>query len=271
MASFDALVGGTPRSLRSFSGLAARGAREMGSRELRGVRRALGLALTTAQLVVEGRIEHDLPAPAIARRAQRTARTLLELHGVDVHSAGSVPAPPAILVSNHVSYLDPLVFASVAPCLAIAKGETQGWPLLGPGLRALGVVFVRRGDPHSGAIALRQACRALDCGAMVLNFPEGTTSDGRAVARFQRGIFGLARIARVSVVPACVSYDDDRIAWFGGQAFAPHYWRLSRAARTVVRVVFGEPITVNESDDPGIIAARARTVVTSLRRPRREV
>jgi 1-acyl-sn-glycerol-3-phosphate acyltransferase len=230
-----------------------------------GARRALGLLLTTARLVVEGRVEHDAPPPALARRAQRTAHTLLAIHGVDVRRKGPLPAPPAVLVTNHVSYLDPLVVAAAAPCIAIAKGEAQSWPLIGSGLRALGVVFVRRGDVHSGAIALRRTWRALDCGAMVLNFPEGTTGDGRAVAPFHRGIFGLAGLAGVPVVPAYIAYDDERVPWFGGQAFAPHYWKLSRAVRVIASVRFGPPIEVGSADDPSDVAARARSVVSALR------
>ena len=235
----------------------------VGARELRTARRAAELLITTARLVVEGRVELD--APGLAERAQRTARTLLAAHGVDLRCSGPAPRPPAILVTNHVSYLDPLVFAAIAPCLAIAKGEVGGWPLFGAGLRALGVMFVRRGDAHSGATVLRRTWRALDSGAMVLNFPEGTTSDGLAVGPFHRGIFGLAGMAGVAVVPAHVSYNDDRVPWFGGQTLAPHYWRLSRAAGVQARVRFGEPIAVEASEDARAVAARARGVIATLR------
>jgi lyso-ornithine lipid O-acyltransferase len=265
MAQLAAVFGDTSLSSGSRAALAAGRAWSVGRRELRAASRSVGFVVATTRLVVEGHVERDAQAPAVARRAQRTARTLLGLHGVDVRWGGPMPSPPAIMVSNHVSYLDPLVIALVAPCLAIAKGEAQCWPLLGAGLRALGVIFVRRGDAHSGAIALRRAYRALDRGATVLNFPEGTTSDGGAVGPFRAGIFGLARIAGVSVVPAHVSYDDDRVPWCGGEAFAPHYWRLSRAARIVARVRFGEPIIVNALDEPVAVAAQTRAVVASLR------
>ncbi len=234
----------------------------IGIPELRSARRAAGLFVTTARLIVEGRVELD--APGLAVRAQRTARALLRVHGVDLRCSGPTPRPPAILVANHISYLDPLVIAAVVPCIAIAKGEVRSWPLFGAGLRALGVVFVRRGDAHSGAVALRRTWRALDRGAMVLNFPEGTTSDGHAVAPFRRGIFGLAAMAGVEVVPAHVSYDDDRVAWFGGQTLAPHYWELSRVASVRARVRFARPIAADASEDPRSVAARVREVVAGL-------
>jgi 1-acyl-sn-glycerol-3-phosphate acyltransferase len=244
--------------------LSAKAAETFGLRELRGARRAMGLVLITAGLVAEGLVEPIALPRALAHRAQRTARRLLDLHGVDVRCADPPPRAPAILVSNHLSYLDPLVIAAVAPCISIAKQETNGWPLIGAGLRALGVVFVRRGDAHSGAVALRRAKRAVESGAMALNFPEGTTGDGSALAPFCRGIFGLAALTGVPVVPAHVSYDDPRVRWFGDEKFVPHYRELSRIARIDARIRFGAPITVQSDDDPRVIADRARGVVATL-------
>jgi 1-acyl-sn-glycerol-3-phosphate acyltransferase len=244
--------------------ISAGAAETQGLRQFRSARRAWGLILTTARLIAEGLGEPVAPPPALALRAQRTARRLLELHGVDVRCAGTMPRAPAVLVSNHLSYLDPLVIASVAPCVSIAKEEASGWPLIGAGLRALGVLFVRRGDAHSGAVALRRAKRALERGAMVLNFPEGTTGDGHSLGPFCRGVFGLAALAGVPVVPAYVSYDDDRILWFGDQKFVPHYRRLSATARMHARIRFGAPIAVEPYDDPRVIANRARAIVAAL-------
>ena len=35
------------------------------------------------------------------------------------------------MISNHLSYLDIVVFASIAPCVFVAKAEMERWPLLG--------------------------------------------------------------------------------------------------------------------------------------------
>lgn len=226
--------------------------------------RAIGLAGAVTRLVAEAEIEPPATAVGLARRAMRTARTILHVHGVDVLWSGGLPDGPCIVVANHLSYIDPLVVASVAPCIAIAKGETRGWPLIGRGLKALGVIFVQRGDPYSGASAIRAAWRALDGGATVLNFPEGTTTDGSHVGPFRRGIFGLALLAEAAVVPARVSYDDERVPWFGGQTFAPHYWRLSGVSRVGARVRFGDPIVPRSHDRAEDLARRAREAVAAL-------
>ncbi|HEX4448855.1 MAG TPA: lysophospholipid acyltransferase family protein [Polyangiaceae bacterium] len=234
----------------------------------RSVVRALGLASSIVELVTRSRAEDAAAAPTpewLAGRSQRAAEAILERHGVIVVANAPSSPGPAIIVTNHTSYLDPLVVASVLPCLAIAKGETGRWPLVGPGLRALGVLFVRRGDPHSGAIVLRRALRALRAGASVLNFAEGTTTDGQRVGPFHRGIFGLARLASVPVIPAWIAYDDPRVAWFGGAAFAPHYARLAQTRHVVARVRFGAPFAARSTDDATYLAARARADVAALK------
>jgi 1-acyl-sn-glycerol-3-phosphate acyltransferase len=233
--------------------------------DLRAACRALGLAAAVGRIVVEDRISPGAGACVLAARAQRAARRILQLHGVEVSVSGPLPRAPAILVSNHLSYLDPLVMAAVVPCIAIAKGETRGWPLIGSGLHGLGVVFVRRGDAHSGAVALRRACRALVRGTIVHNFPEGTTSAGGPVGPFRRGIFGLALVTGAPIVPAHVAYDDDRVPWFGGAPFGPHYWKLSREPKHLARVTFGQAIVAEAGQDAAALAARARRSVEALR------
>jgi 1-acyl-sn-glycerol-3-phosphate acyltransferase len=186
------------------------------------------------------------------------------VHDVDVRVSGPRPTRPALLVANHLGYLDPLVVAAATPCIAIAKGETRGWPLIGAGLEGLGVLFVKRGDAHSGAVVLRRAWRAIEQGASVLNFPEGTTGDGRVIGAFRRGVFGLKRLGGVDVVPVSLTYDDHRVPWYGGATFMPHYWNLAKVARVVARVRFGEPLVSHPTETPADLARRARDAVSEL-------
>jgi len=230
----------------------------------RRVTRAVDLVAIIGRLLSTARIEGTTAPDDLALRAVRTARTILHVHGVDVRASHGVQHATCVVVANHLSYLDPLVVSSVVPCISIAKGETERWPLIGPGLRALGVVFVRRGDPHSGAVALRRAWRALRAGASVLNFPEGTTSDGRDVGPFSRGVFGLAILARVPILPVRIAYADDLVPWFGGATFAPHYWKLAGTERVAASLRFGDPIVPSPDDDPGELATRSRAVIASL-------
>jgi 1-acyl-sn-glycerol-3-phosphate acyltransferase len=248
-----------------FVELTSRGGRLLSPETARAALRACGLALTVTRLIWSARAD-DGPRPtAYPPRAQRTAKAILAGHGVEVRAHGRPPEGPAILVANHVSYLDPLVVSAAAPCISIAKGETADWPLIGRGLSALGVLFVRRGDAYSGAVTLLRALRALRAGATVLNFPEGTTSDGRQVGEFRRGIFGVAALAGVPVVPTRIAYSSEGAHWYGGQTFLPHYWRLAGVPSLIARVVFGDPLSPGARDAGATqLARRAQDAVDSL-------
>ncbi len=164
------------------------------------------------------------------------------LHGIDVRAEGAQPWGAVVIASNHVSWLDPIVVGSLAPCVPISKLDVSGWPMVGGLARELGVLFVERGDARSGFRVMRGAARALGDGIAVLNFPEGTTTRGDRVLPFRAGLFALARSAGAPVVPAAVSYDPPDLAWVGEESFLPHYLRLAGSVRARATVRFGEPV-----------------------------
>jgi lyso-ornithine lipid O-acyltransferase len=179
-----------------------------------------------------------------------------------------VPVGPVVLASNHLSWLDPLVVASVVPCAPVSKADVSRWPVVGTLARDLGVVFVRRGDPSSGARALQAAAGALAHGVPILNFPEGTTSAGGGVLPFRHGSFGLALRAGVPVVPVALAYDPPSLAWVGDATFLPHYLAVAsrREARAYLR--FGAPVV---SAPEGRAAALARLVREQIEQLLQEV
>jgi 1-acyl-sn-glycerol-3-phosphate acyltransferase len=148
-----------------------------------------------------------------------------------------------VVVANHVSYVDTLVMPSLVPCTCIAKREVAAWPIIGPITRRLGVLFVDRDSPYSGAVVLRHADRALRAGVAVVAFPEGTTTPGHVLLRFRPGVFALARRLGASVVAAALSYDDPDVAWTGTDPFLGHYLRrVASRQRTVVRLSLSPPL-----------------------------
>lgn len=177
-----------------------------------------------------------------AHRLRGVCGDLCRLHGFRFEVEGSLPDGPAVLVANHLSYVDPVVLASLSPCVPIAKAEIAGWPVLGGGARVLGAAFVRRGDVHSGARALRVGLRALASGVSVLGFPEGTTTRGNGLLPFRRGLFGIARLAGVPVVPIAIAYASPDVAWTGDEWFLPHYFRTAMRPETLVSIRVGVPL-----------------------------
>jgi len=202
-------------------------------------------------------------APVQARLLQRLAQEVLEVHRVCVDVSGAVPDRPVLLVANHVSWLDPLVIMASAACLPVAKSEVACWPLVGPIAAAGGVQFVERGSALSGARLVRTVVRALCSGASILNFPEGTTTQGGSLLPFKPGTFRAARAAGVPVVPVVIAYGRDDLAWTGDASFLPHYLALLASESCPVRLQFGEPLRPTPSMSDLELCRRAHLAVAA--------
>ncbi|MGO9065107.1 MAG: lysophospholipid acyltransferase family protein [Myxococcaceae bacterium] len=200
-----------------------------------------------------------------ALASHRVAGRLVELNGLRMTLSGELPKRPSVLVANHLSYWDPVLLGALLPMAAIAKSELASWPLLGRCGEALGTLYVQRGNVHHSARVLRQALRRLVAGVHVLNFPEGTTTDGTQVLAFRRGIFGVAARAGVPVVPVALRLWPNDAAWLGGEPFVPHYtrhWRRGGYVEASVR--FGRPLQPRDFATPEACAAEARARVAAL-------
>jgi 1-acyl-sn-glycerol-3-phosphate acyltransferase len=224
---------------------------------------------TALETIGRARLEglREAPLQRMRKQAHRLTGVCAEvcrLHGFRFEVEGRVPSGPSVLVANHVSYVDAPVLVSLAPCTPIAKAEIANWPLVGDGARALGVSFVRRGDAHSGAIALRHGLRALAAGVSVLGFPEGTTTHGNQLLPFRRGLFGLARLAGVPVVPIAIAYASPDVAWVGDDWFITHYLRTAMRKETLVSVRVGAPISPHAASSASELALLTRNRIGQM-------
>jgi lyso-ornithine lipid O-acyltransferase len=219
-----------------------------------------GMVAALAELGVARLTPPRDPEDAAARLSSALA-AVADAHDLVGRVSGELPCEPALLVSNHVSYLDPLAILSVVPAMPIAKREVAGWPVVGGIARALGVTFVDRHAAWSRVRALRRVHATLDAGTSVLTFPEGTTTDGSRVLPFHRGCFGIAARLDRPVVPIAIRYDDCRLAWTDQAAFLPHYLSHARRARCGVHLVFAPAIYPRTGEAPERFAARARAQV----------
>jgi 1-acyl-sn-glycerol-3-phosphate acyltransferase len=196
-----------------------------------------------------------------AHRLAGALGAIARAHDLDVRVEGDIPRGRALIVANHVSYLDPIAILPLCPAIPIAKGDVASWPLVGPIASGLGVVFVQRSDPAERIATLRRIHALLALGAPVLNFPEGTTTHGASVAPFWRGSFGVAQRLEVPVVPVAVRYRDPDLAWCGEATFLPHYWRTVRRPRLEVALRFGPAMLPRTGEPAEAMAARARGII----------
>src|SRR5450755_769329 len=153
---------------------------------------------------------------------------------------------PVIIASNHRSFLDRFVIATMAPrpMYYMAKKELFTNRLLAWLLSALGAFPLDRGAGDTDTIDTAKAILAR--GGIVLIFPEGTRTRPGPLGAPRRGIGRLALETGAPVVPVAV---------YGSEAIR-RGWRIRPHA---VRIRAGRPLTFPRVADPSPALAGAVT------------
>jgi 1-acyl-sn-glycerol-3-phosphate acyltransferase len=176
-------------------------------------------------------------------------KTMCVILAVRCDVEGKVPREGAFLVaSNHVSYLDILVLASLYPSLFLAKREIASWPVFGWIARGAGTVFIDRDQAKDVVRAGRELSARLELGLPLTIFPEGRSSRGVAILPFQPSLLEPAARAGVPCWAASISYETPgsalppsrTICWHDNESLVTHFPRLIGLKRVVARVRFAE-------------------------------
>ncbi|MEV8514051.1 lysophospholipid acyltransferase family protein [Dactylosporangium sp. NPDC051484] len=147
-----------------------------------------------------------LPQRHLIRAQRGLARAVLAALGVRHSASGRIPQAGALLVANHVSWLDVIVILAHAPARLLAKREVRSWPLIGRLAATLGTVFVDRSRPKSLPATVAEVSRNIGAGGVVAVFPEGTTWCGRMGGAFRPAMFQAAVDAGVPVVSVRLTF-----------------------------------------------------------------
>lgn len=118
---------------------------------------------------------------------QHSSRRLLRIFKTAIKTTGSIPKS-GLLVSNHLSYVDILVLSTLTPATFVAKREVKSWPVFGFFARCAGTVFVDRERRTRVGQTTSEIETALKEGALVVLFPEGTSSNGETVLPFKSSL-----------------------------------------------------------------------------------
>jgi 1-acyl-sn-glycerol-3-phosphate acyltransferase len=196
--------------------------------------------------------------------------------GIEITVEGVFPERGAV-ISNHLSYLDIVVFAALHPCVFVSKEEVRKWPVVGWMTTMSGTVYVARGHGGSAMRARKGMQAALDAGLPVVFFPEGTTSNGSQLLKFHSGLLSQVTSGDAPVTAAYLRYgfveDNGRdvsvandVCYWGDRNMLAHIFNFLGLRGVRAEVRFAEEPIAFSSD--GLhrkrAAVEARSAVAAL-------
>jgi 1-acyl-sn-glycerol-3-phosphate acyltransferase len=181
------------------------------------------------------------------------------------------PARGALLLANHVSWLDIPALAHATGTAFVAHDGLAAFPFLKWLCEMNDTVFVARTDRSSIAAQVQQVRAAMDQRGSLTLFPEGTTSDGTSLLPFKSSLLSaLDPLPPGAVVqPVLLAYGDAaRIAWVGEEHGVDNFKRILARLRPVrLTMVFLMPLDSPALADRKAISAAARArIVEALAR-----
>ncbi len=161
-----------------------------------------------------------------------------------------------MVVCNHLSYLDIFIIYSVFPSVFIANSELEEEFPLGVVTKYGGGIFVERRNRSRLLDDMDNISSVLDLGLCIVLFPEGTTSDGKAVTAFKAPFLKSAINTNINVIPFCINYKNiDRepvnkenkslVFYYDDNTFFEHFFRLLKLKSIEVELEALEEIEVN--------------------------
>lgn len=161
-----------------------------------------------------------------------------------------------LVVSNHPTYLDPILLAIYAPrpFSFVAKRQLFQMPFIRSFLWLTDCIPVEQDAPDRRA--LRLSIQKLKAGDALVIFPEGTRSDHGKLRPFQLGPAMIAAEAKVPIVPC-------------GLAGFYNAWKMEAPLPrpAPVAIVFGEPFV----PELNLNAARRELLIQIAERMRKEI
>ncbi|MEU8173499.1 lysophospholipid acyltransferase family protein [Microbispora hainanensis] len=159
---------------------------------------------------------------------------------------------PALLVGNHVSWLDPLVITATFACRPLAKAEVGRWPVVRTLAAGGGALFIDRDRPSALPGVVADMAAALRRGESVAAFPEGTTWCGREMGRFRPAVFQAAIDAGVPVRPVALRFLERPEGAGKGVSTRPSYVGDDTLLASVLRIVAARGLVAEVTVFPAV-------------------
>lgn len=158
-----------------------------------------------------------------------------------VHQHGETLAKGAMLVGNHISWIDIYVIDAWRPTPFVSKAEIAKWPVIGWLAKTIGTVFIQREKRSDAKKIMHQLSDILSAGGLIAVFPEGTTTDGLTVQPFHANMFQAPVLAGAPIQPICLMYEDEH----GRQSPAADYIGDTTLGQSIDMILSASPLTAH--------------------------
>lgn len=185
------------------------------------------------------------------------------------HGLEPVSGRGALVVNNHISWLDIVAINAAQPMRAQAKSEVRTWPVLGRLANAAGTVYVDRERLRLLPGAVAELASVMRAGSMVNVTPEGTSWCGLARGRFHTAPFQAAIDAGVPVVPIALRFrmSDGREttapAFIGDETLIDSLRRVARLRGLVLELHVLREIPAGVTGDRRTLATLAEVAINA--------
>ena len=175
------------------------------------------------------------------------------------------PRRGALLLANHVSWLDIPALAHASGTAFVAHDGLSAFPFLKWLCEMNETVFIARHRRGSVAEQVAQVRAAMDQSGCLTLFPEGTTSDGTGLLPFKSSLLSALdqRPEGAAVQPVVLDYEDSaRIAWVGEEPGLDNFRRILARLRPIrLTIRFLDPLTGAELTNRKTVAAAAQAAI----------
>ena len=186
-----------------------------------------------------------------ARRVERIewwSRKTLRLMGIALQVEGQPATGGALMVANHISWLDITALHAVCPqARFVSKADVKHWPLLSHLADASNTLYLERERKRDALRVVHQMARALQNGDLIAVFPEGTTSDGRRLLPFHANLLQAAITTGAPVQPIALRFSDRlqpisaAVEFVGATTWVQSLWRVACGACLTAHISLLEP------------------------------
>lgn len=194
--------------------------------------------------------------------------------GVEIRVTGERTSGGEFLLANHVSWIDIPAIGAATGAAFVAHDGLASVPLIRWLCAMNDTVFVARHDRSSIAAQVEQVRAAVrDTGALAI-FPEGTTSDNRALLPFKSSLLSALDPVPpgIAVQPLLLDYGPDapEIAWIGEESGLDNFLRILARSRSVQLNVHFLPPLAGEAltNRKTMAAAASEAILAELQRRR---